>query len=114
MTKRVGFLGLMAAAAVALFQPAVMSAQDRYDYQRGHEQREYHDYGRDHRRGDRDGWRGDRDDYRREYRDGQYRDDRYRAEEWRDHYGYARRYAPVYPYGYVAPAPGFSFGWYGR
>jgi hypothetical protein len=34
MTKRVGILGLMAAAAVTLFTPAVASAQDRCDYHR--------------------------------------------------------------------------------
>lgn len=100
MKKRVGFLGLMIAAAATLFQPAVASAQDRH-FQRGYAQHDYRE-GRF-----QDHWRDDR--YRQPIRE-----DRWRNQVWRDHEYFDRRPVPVYPYRYVAPAPSFGFNWYGR
>jgi hypothetical protein len=101
MTKRVGILGLMVAAAIGLFQPAVASAQDRYDSHRVYAQREYQD--RDWHRDNR--WRVTRE-----------RQD-WREHEWRERGRYDNRYyAPYssYGYGYIAPPPVVRFGWYGR
>ncbi len=41
MNKRVGFLALMAAAAVGMFLPSMASAQNRYDYRGGYVARDY-------------------------------------------------------------------------
>ena len=103
MTKRVGILGLLVAAAVAMFHPATASAQDRYDYRQGYAQRDY----RDHDRGDRDRRDWDRRDYR---------DDGWRAREWREareRHEWREHRDRRYDYGYQTPGVYGYFG-YGR
>jgi hypothetical protein len=95
MTKRVGILGLMAMAAMAIFQPTVASAQDRDGWRRGYYAERDHRY---------DNWR------EREWRE------EHAREEWREHH-WRDRYAPVYVapyrYGYVHPGVNFQV-YYGR
>lgn len=108
MNKRVGILGLLCAAAVGFFHPAVASAQDRDGYRRGgYEQREYRD------RDDRgNGWRRDDRFREHEWREARERQE-WREREWREREryerGYDRRYAPVYSYGYGGPVVDFDF-----
>ena len=106
MTKRVGLLGLLLAATVGMFHPAVASAQDRGDYRLS-----YVEGGARER-----GFRGDdRSDYR--FRDHEFRENRerqdWRDRDWRRDRYYDRGYVapPVYGYGYRPPVVGFGFRW---
>jgi hypothetical protein len=90
MSKKVGILGLMVAAAIGLFHPGIASAQDRYDDRVGYAQRDHrdhdrHDWGRRDLRGD-DGWRA------REWREARER------QEWHEHEWRQRRDPRFYSY----------------
>jgi len=91
MNKRVGFFGLMVAAAVGFVSPAVASAQNRYDCRPGYVVHEYR--GRD--------WRAPVPVFRE-------------RPEWRERVYIAPRYAPVYREGFRRPEPRPGLGWYGR
>jgi hypothetical protein len=102
MTKRVGILGLLVAAAVGFLHPAVASAQDRY-YSGRYAQREYRD---------RD-WRGDNRFREHEWREARERQ-AWRAREWRERERLDHGYRAGYYDGYRAPAVGFGFNVYPR
>ena len=89
MNKRVGFFGLMVAAAVALFAPAVASAQNRYDCRPGYVTRDYRVR-----------------EWRPEYP--------VRVVRERPRVFVERGYAPAYQHNFRRPEPRPGLSWYGR